>query len=135
MKGMHMLKLNLGRIAGTLLFACILFLGANLYAQDNDISKDNDAYKDNAQKWTTQLNQKVNLTQDQQTRIEGILVDYQNAKANADMKNYDQLQTTYNTRIESVLNDNQKQMYKDYSQEWWKSMSAPATESGDQDKY
>ncbi len=129
-----MLKINLSRIAGTVLFACILFLGANLYAQDNDVSKSNDTYKDNAQKWTNQLNQKVNLTQDQQTRIEGILVDYQNAKANADTKNYTQLQTTYNTRIESVLNDNQKQMYKDYSEEWWENMSKPATESSDQDK-
>ncbi len=130
-----MLKINLGRLAGTILFACILFLGTSLYAQDKDMSKDNDTYKKNAQQWTTQLNQKVNLTQEQQTRIQGILVDYQSAKANSDTKNYDQLQTTYNTRIESVLNDNQKQMYKDYSEEWWKNMSTPATESSDQDKY
>ncbi len=132
-----MFKIDLNRLAATLLCAFVFFLGANLYAQDNDMnqSKQNDTYKDNAQKWTTQLNQKVNLTQDQQTRVQGILVDYQNAKANTDMNNYDKLQQTYDQRIQTVLNDDQKQTYKDYSAEWWKSMSKPAAETPEKDTY
>ncbi len=133
-----MSKIDLNRIAAAFLCAFVFFLGANLYAQDSNMKKmdkDKDAYKDNAQKWTTQLNQKVNLTQDQQTRIQGILVDYQNAKANSDMANYDKLQQTYDQRIRTVLNDDQKQAYKDYSDQWWKSMSKPTTETTDKDKY
>ncbi len=132
-----MLKIDLNRFAAALLCAFVFFLGANLYAQDNDMNqnKQNDTYKDNAQKWTTQLNQKVNLTQDQQTRIQGILVDYQNAKANTDMNNYDKLQQTYDQRIQTVLNDSQKQAYKDYSDQWWKDISKPAAESTENNKY
>ena len=130
-----MLKTSLSRVVGAVLIAFILTLGANLYAQSDEMSKTNDSYKQNAEKWTTQLNQKVTLTDDQQTKIEGILVDYQGAKASADMKSLDQLQTTYNTKIESVLNDNQKTMYKDYSKEWWSGISKPATISTEKNKY
>ncbi len=134
-----MFKTDLSRLTAVLLCAFVFFVGANSYAQD-DMNKSqttpqtNDTYKDNAQKWTTQLNQKVNLTQDQQTRIQGILVDYQNAKANSDMGNYDQLQQTYDQRIQTVLNDDQKQSYKDFSDQWWKGMSKPATQTKEKDK-
>ncbi len=135
-----MVKIDLKRFTMVLLSAFVFFLGANLYAQDNDMNQTpdqqkNDTYKDNAQKWTTQLNQKVNLTQDQQTRVQGILVDYQNARANTDMSNYDQLQQTYDQRIQSVLNEDQKQTYKDYSSEWWKMMSKPTTEKTEKETY
>jgi capsular polysaccharide biosynthesis protein len=135
MKGMHMLKINLSRIAGLLLFAFIVFSGVSLYAQKEAMSKVSDTFKQNAEKWTTQLNQKVTLTQEQQTKIEGILVDYQSAKASTDMKSLDQLRTTYNTKIESVLNDNQKTLYKDYSKEWWENMSKPSMQSTEKNKY
>ena len=136
---MYMFKIELKRFTMVMLSAFVFFVGANLSAQDNDMNQtqnqqQNDTYKDNAQKWTTQLNQKVNLTQDQQTRIQGILVDYQNAKANTDMSNYDQLQKTYDQRIQTVLNDDQKQSYKDYSENWWKMMAKPTTGTTEKDK-
>ncbi len=136
-----MFKIDLNRLTAVLLCAFVFFLGANIYAQDNNMTpsqsdqQQNDTYKQNAQQWTTQLNQKVNLTQDQQTRVQGILVDYQNARANSDMDNYDQLQKTYDQRIQSVLNDNQKQAYTDYSDQWWKAMSKPSTEKTENDTY
>ncbi len=130
-----MLKTRLSRAVGSVLIAFIFAMGTNLYAQSDNMSKANNPYKENAEKWTTRLNQKVTLTDDQQTKIEGILVDYQSAKASTDMKSMDQLRTTYNTKIESVLNDNQKTIYKDYSKEWWESMSKPATLSSEKSKY
>ncbi len=132
-----MFKIDLNRFAAALVCAFVFFLGANLYAQDNDMNqtKLNDTYKDNAQKWTTQLNQKVNLTQDQQTRIQGILVDYQSAKVSSKMDKDDQLQQTYDQRIQSVLNDSQKEAYKDYSDQWWNMISKRSSKSTEKDTY
>lgn len=122
-------------MVGSVLFSFILLLGTNLYAQNDEMTKTNDTYKQNALKWTTQLSQKVTLTEDQEAKIEGVLVDYQGAGKSTDVKDQEQLQTTYNSKIESVLNDNQKTIYKDYSKEWWKNMSEQTIQSKDTNKY
>ena len=132
-----MFKIDLNRLAAVVMCAFVFFLGANLYAQNNAMSKtkQNDVYKEIAQKWTTQLNQKVNLTQDQQTKIQGILVDYQSAKANTDMNNSQKLQQTYDQKIQSVLNDSQKKAYMDYSSQWWKMISKRTSKKPMDKKY
>jgi len=131
-----MLKLNWCKMVGAVLFAFFFLFGVNnLYAQDssmtpqrgNSTQDNNDTYKQNAKKWTDQLDQRLSLTQEQQTRVQGILVDYQQAKESASSGNKDQLQTTYDNRIESVLNDNQKSMYKSYKDQWWQSMQTPSS--------
>jgi Spy/CpxP family protein refolding chaperone len=132
---MKMLKMNLNKVIGMALLAFVLLLGTDIYAQHDSMSKANNMYKQNAQKWTTELSQKVKLTQEQQTQIEGILVNYQQAEKKSDMKNVDQLHATYNSKIESVLNNNQKKLYKDYSKQWWKSMSWSNQKSTKQKKY
>ena len=130
---MKMIKLN--RIVGIALFAFIFSFGPNLYSQNNNIMKANNTRKEDAQKWTDQLAQKVMLSKDQQMKIEQILLDYQNTEANADMKNVDKVHAAYNSKIESVLNDNQKKLYEDYNSQWWKYISRPAVKSVKQDKY
>lgn len=132
---MKMLKTNLNKVIGMTLLAFVLLLGTDIYAQHDSMNKANNMYKQNAQKWTTELSQKVKLTQEQQTQIEGILVNYQQAENKSDMKNIDQLHATYNSKIESVLNNNQKTLYKDYSKQWWKGMSWSNQKSTQQKKY
>ena len=124
-----MQKISISRIAGLALFTFIFLLGTSLYSQDKDAPKANDTYKQNAKTWTEQLTQKVTLTSDQQTSVEGILVDYQGARAASDMKGYDQLQKTYNEKIQTVLNENQKKLYADFSSQWWNGMYKPMTEN------
>lgn len=130
-----MLKTNLKKLIGMMFLAFVLLLGTDIYAQHDSMAGANNIFKQKAEKWTTRLNKKITLTQEQQTKIEGILVDYQKAENKKDMKNIDQLQSTYNSKIESVLNDNQKKLYKDYSAQWWKDMSWSAAKSSRQKKY
>jgi Spy/CpxP family protein refolding chaperone len=123
-----MLRINLFKMLGVVLLAFIFLTGVNLYAQDNHTTPkssdtQNAAYKQNAKKWTDQLNKKLSLTQEQQTQIQNILVDYQLANKNTTMDKNEQLRSTYNNKIESVLNDNQKSVFKSYKAEWWKGMS------------
>ena len=132
-----MLKRNLfSMLVTTMVFVFIILTGANIYSQDSTMAPtkmdapQNDVYMINAKQWTNQLNQKVTLTQEQQTRIQGILVDYQQAIKNISMDKREQIQTTYDGRIESVLNDNQKKMYTSYKDDWWKGMSTtPSSEN------
>jgi septal ring factor EnvC (AmiA/AmiB activator) len=135
MKGMHMQRMNLSRIAGTLLLAFILFAGANTYAQDNSMTKSSDTNKDQVQKWTAQLNEKVKLTDEQQTNIEALLTDYVKANSSSDMKDADKLQSAYDVKIQTILNDNQKMLYKDYSKEWWQGISKPTVQSTEKSSY
>lgn len=130
---MKMMKLN--RIVGIALFAIIFSFGSNLYSQNNNLAKAVDTYKENSQKWTNQLNQKVMLSKDQQTKIEQILLDYQKTEAKTNMKNVDQVHATYNSKIESVLNDNQKKLYADYSTQWWKDISRQPVKSAKRNQY
>jgi len=51
------------------------------------------------------------------------------------MKNIDRLQATYNSEIKSVLNDNQKKLYKDDSAQWWKDISGSAAKPSANKKY
>jgi Spy/CpxP family protein refolding chaperone len=132
---MGMMKTNLVRVAGISLFVFVFLAVANLYARNDHMPDAYASHKQNAQKWTTQLSQKVKLTMDQQTKIEKILINYQNAEAKTNVKNYGHLQAAYNRRIESVLNDNQKKLYNSYSSQWWKEISKPAVESVKQNKY
>ena len=135
-----MLKQNLfGRLVIMLLFLLIFLTGTKVYAQDStsaptkmDAPK-NDVYMIAAKQWTNQLNEKVTLTPEQQTRIQGMLVDYQQAVKNISTDKREQVQSTYSSRVETILNDNQKKMYTSYKDEWWKGMSTPApteTKSG-----
>ncbi|HSD63449.1 MAG TPA: hypothetical protein VLB50_06605 [Ignavibacteriaceae bacterium] len=126
-----MLKISWCKMAVVVLLAFFFTAGTNLYAQDSSMTpksgsntQGNDTYKQNAQKWTDQLDQKLSLTEEQKTRIQGILVDFQQAGMNATADNKDQLRKTYDSRIESVLNDNQKTMYNSYKSEWWSSITS-----------
>ena len=128
-----MLKIKWYKAAGAILLTFVFLMGTNLYGQSgtlapksNSTDNQNDVSKQNAKKWTDQLNQKLSLTEEQETRIEGILVDYQQSSntATADIA---KLQSTYNSRIESVLNENQKKIFESYEAEWWKGMSTTTT--------
>jgi hypothetical protein len=127
---MYMLKMNWCKTALAMLLAFFFVTGYNLYAQDSTMqgqsgnAQGNDVYKQNAQKWTDQLDQRLSLTEEQKTRVQGILVDFQQANISATADNKDQLKTTYDSRIESVLNDNQKSMYNSYKDEWWSTITA-----------
>jgi Spy/CpxP family protein refolding chaperone len=132
---MVMHKINLRRTGVMILLASFLLLGSDLYAHHSYMAKNDNSYKQNAQKWTEELSQKVNLTKEQQTKIEGILVDYQKAESKTDMKNNTKLESAYNTQIESVLNDNQKKIYMDNSEQWWKNITSPAVKSEKQNTY
>ncbi len=123
-----MLRLNLFKMLGIVLLAFIFLNGTYLYAQDNKTTAkssdtQNTTYKQNAKQWTDQLNQKLSLTQEQQTKIQDILVDFQKAKESTDMNKSNDLQNAYNNKIESVLNNNQKSIFESYKAEWWKGMS------------
>lgn len=127
-----MLKISWCKMAFAVLLAFFFVAGTNLYAQDSSMTpksgtQGNDTYKQNAQKWTDQLDQKLSLTEEQKTRIQGILVDFQQAGMNSTADNKVQLRTTYDSRIESVLNDNQKTMYNSYKDEWWSSITSPSS--------
>lgn len=127
-----MRKTSLYKMFGIILVMFVFLMGSSLIAQDSSMTLNNgdkmsDVFKQNAKKWTDQLNQKLNLTQEQQTRIQGILVDYQQSKSNTGMDKSDNLQTTYNSRIESVLNDNQKTTFQGIRDDWWKGLSMSST--------
>lgn len=115
------------------LLAFFFITGTNIHAQDSSMTpqsvtpQGNDTYKQNAQKWTDQLDQKLSLTQEQKTRIQGILVDFQQSGQTATTDNKDQLKTTYDNRIVSVLNENQKSMYNSYKDEWWSGITSSNT--------
>lgn len=125
-----MLKINWYKTALAMLLAFFFVAGYNLYAQDSTMqgqsgnAQGNDVYKQNAQKWTDQLDQRLSLTEEQKTRVQGVLVDFQQANMSATADNKDQLKTTYDNRIQSVLNDNQKSMYNSYKDEWWSTITA-----------
>ncbi len=138
---MYMLKINWCKTAFAVLFAFFFIAGYNVYAQDSSMtgksgntqSQGNDTYKQNAQKWTDQLDQRLSLTQEQKTRIQGILVDFQQANMSASTDNKDQMKTTYDNRIQSVLNDNQKSMYNSYKDQWWATITG-SSNTGTSDK-
>lgn len=132
---MHMRSPNLSKIAGSLLMAFILLAGTSVYAQSGSMTKPSDTNKDQVQKWTAQLNEKVKLTDEQQTNIEALLTDYVKAQSSSDMKDADKLQSAYDVKIQTILNDNQKSLYKDYSKEWWENMSKPAVQTTEKSKY
>jgi hypothetical protein len=123
-----MIKSKFGRIAGGALLVFMFLLGTNLYAQNN-VSKaqQKDPYRKNAQAWAMQLNSKIKLTNDQQAKIEAILVSYQKDKMNTAKSKDAVLNKDYSSKVESVLNESQKQMYNGYKAEWWKNIDTPAS--------
>ena len=63
-----MLKTNLNKLIGMMFLAFVLLLGTDIYAQHDSMARANNMFKQKAEKWTTQLNKKITLTQEQQTK-------------------------------------------------------------------
>jgi Spy/CpxP family protein refolding chaperone len=128
-----MLKTNLRILSGTVLILFALFISSAAYAQDGSMKSQDPSFAKNAETWTAQLNKKVNLTPDQQTKIQAMLVDYQ--KANTDNSKASDLMSSYSSKIESLLNDNQKKLYKGFQADWWKTINGTSSSSSDKSGY
>jgi hypothetical protein len=99
----------------------VMFLISSSYAQVQDTRpQENDMNRQNAERWTETLNTRLNLTDDQRTRINSILMDYQTRKSQLGATSDPMtLQSDVNRQIEGVLDDNQRTNWDAYSSAWW----------------
>jgi hypothetical protein len=99
----------------------ILFLMGTSFAQVEDARpQDDNMNRQNAERWTQTLNNRLTLTEDQQTRINSILMDYQTRRNQlGTTSDPTTLQNDVNRQIEGVLDDNQRTNWDTYSTTWW----------------
>ena len=103
------------------LIMLVMLTISSSYAQVQDTRpQENDMNRQNAERWTETLNNRLNLTDDQRTRINSILMDYQTRKSQLGATSDPMtLQNDVNRQIEGVLDDNQRTNWDTYSTTWW----------------
>jgi hypothetical protein len=103
------------------LIMLVMLTISSSYAQVQDTRpQENDMNRQNAERWTETLNTRLNLTDDQRTRVNSILMDYQTRKSQLGATSDPMtLQNDVNRQIEGVLDDNQRTNWDAYSTAWW----------------
>ncbi|HVO73640.1 MAG TPA: hypothetical protein VMT35_06430 [Ignavibacteriaceae bacterium] len=131
--------------------ALTFFLAGSLAAQDTSSSQgtqgqtqsgktyDNmqgQAQSQNPQKeLATDLQARINLTQEQTKQVQDILNEYQSSSASTTEGTSKDAETSANDKIASLLDDNQKASFESVKSDWWnevKEKLGPSQEKGNQ---
>jgi hypothetical protein len=94
----------------------------------DQMSGDEEKFKQTADELTQSLSQNVNLTEDQRTQINEVLVEYQKDVAEIDPQaeemdrtgKINNLQTEIRNEIEDVFDENQLTAYQESRDQWWR---------------
>jgi hypothetical protein len=93
--------------------------------QDHTGMQDDQTWRRNAETWSGNVHNEFQLRDDQRTRLNDIMVDYQRERAmiGSDIPDRDQrlqeLQMRYNQRLDGVFEENQRTNWQTYRQNWW----------------
>jgi hypothetical protein len=137
MKGEMMLKVRFGIIIAVF----VLFVSGVMLAQQDttdiptiDRDYDTGTFEQDANPWTEDLRSQLNLRDDQVTEINDIMLRYQRESATLQGSpetmegTRTEVQRRYSTEIESILDDNQRNQWRTYSDTWWNNVNTQTTE-------
>jgi Spy/CpxP family protein refolding chaperone len=110
------------------ILALTFFLTGSLAAQDTTQSGQGQteeqmggqAQNENPQKeLATDLQAKINLTEEQTQQVQDILTEYQNSAASTEEGTSTDAETNANDKIASLLDDMQKASFESVKSDWW----------------
>jgi hypothetical protein len=131
MKGDTMFKVKFGIfIAIFVLFVAGIAVAqqdtTDVYTQPREGEFDINTYETDAittEPWTNDLRDRLNLTEDQVSEVNDIITRYQRESTEVQgtetMGTRTEVQNRYSTEIESILDENQRIQWREYSTTWW----------------
>jgi hypothetical protein len=109
--------------------ALTFFLTGSLAAQDSSSQgthgetydkMEGQARQESPQKeLASDLQARINLTQEQTLQVQDILTEYQSSSVSAETGTSSETETSVNNKIASLLDDNQKASFESVKSDWW----------------
>ncbi|MGE5795420.1 MAG: hypothetical protein ACM34N_01485 [Ignavibacteria bacterium] len=119
--------------------ALTFFLAGSLAAQDSSSQgtqgqtydqMEGQAQKESPQKeLATDLQARINLTQEQTQQVQDILTEYQSSSVSAETGTTSDAETNVNNKIASLLDDNQKASFESVKSDWWNDVKEKLSQS------
>jgi hypothetical protein len=121
---------------GILIAVFVLFVSGIMVAQQDTTGRppvdrdfETETFQEDAntttQPWTDDLRSRLNLTDDQVTEVNDIMLRYQRESTTLQSSpetmttDRSELQNRYSTEIESILDEDQRTQWRSYSNTWW----------------
>jgi hypothetical protein len=101
----------------------------------SNMQNEDETFNSNADKWSQSLSDELSLNTTQRDSVRSILLDYQRQRSALSSQSMDdtqltQFNSTFNDRINGLLNGDQVNSYNSFNKGWWNEINSSITNTG-----